>query len=353
MSGLLRKIAYLAVIAFAALQAISLAAAGSVTDSAGRAVSVPERVEKVFAAGAPASVLVYVLAPDMLTGWPRALRIEEKPYVTPAVRELPELGMLTGRGGSANLETVLRVKPDVIIDFGSVRDTFVSLADSVQAQTAIPYLLIDGRLDATASSLRLLGAAIGRRERAEKLAQYVETRLSGIAAAVRDVEPGRRPKVYLARGPDGLESGVAGSINTEIIERAGGRNVIEADAGRKGLVRVSMEQILLADPDVVVTWDRGFYERAQSDPLWKDVRAVREGRLYLSPVLPFGWIDRPPSLNRLMGLIWLAKLFYPDRFKTDLRESVREFYALFYHVDLADAELDRLMPWTPEKTSRP
>ena len=37
-----------------------------------------------------------------------------------------------------------------------------------------------------------------------------------------------RSRVYLARGPDGMESGLKGSINTEIIERAGGRNVAGA-----------------------------------------------------------------------------------------------------------------------------
>jgi iron complex transport system substrate-binding protein len=39
---------------------------------------------------------------------------------------------------------------------------------------------------------------------------------------------------------------VVGSINTEIIERAGGRNVAAA-VGQKGLVRVSMEQVIVPD----------------------------------------------------------------------------------------------------------
>ena len=41
--------------------------------------------------------------------------------------------------------------------------------------------------------------------------------------------------------------------------------------------------------------------------------AVREKRVYLSPTAPFGWIDRPPSLNRVIGLKWLAGLFYPEQ----------------------------------------
>mgnify|MGYP000093126919 CR=1 FL=1 len=142
-----------------AAAAASQASAGTVTDSAGRKVDVPDEIRTVYAAGGPASVLVYMLRPDALAGWPRALREWERPYVPPAYRDLPETGMLTGRGGEANLERMLELEPDVIIDFGSVRDTFISLADRVQRQTGIPYLLFDGRLENTADSLRRVGAA--------------------------------------------------------------------------------------------------------------------------------------------------------------------------------------------------
>ena len=63
------------------------AAARSFTDSAGRSVVVPDQVGRVFAAGGPAAVALYVMRPDAMIGWPRALRSEEKPYVLPAVRE--------------------------------------------------------------------------------------------------------------------------------------------------------------------------------------------------------------------------------------------------------------------------
>src|SRR5438105_3872791 len=119
--------------------------ARTVTDSAGRKVEVPDRIERVFAAGPPASILLYMLAPEKMTGWPDPPRAEERPYIAPPYRDLPALGRLTGRGGTANLEVVVREKSDLILDFGSVRDTYVSLANNVQEQTKIPYILIDGR----------------------------------------------------------------------------------------------------------------------------------------------------------------------------------------------------------------
>jgi iron complex transport system substrate-binding protein len=330
----------------------ALAAARTVTDSARRSIEVPETIGKVFAAGPPASILLYMLAPEKMTGWPDPPTVEERPFIAPPYRDLPALGRLTGRGGTANLEVVLKIEPDLILDFGSIRDTYISLANGVQEQTKIPYILIDGRFEATPSALRLLGDILGVKSRAERLANYVETTFAEIAAALKAVPAEARPRVYLARGSDGLETGVLGSINTEIIERVGGRNVAQA-AGQSGLVRASMEQLIVADPDIILTWDRNFFSRVFNDPLWTAIKAVRERRVYLAPTAPFGWIDRPPSLNRVMGLKWLAGVFYPDVFPEDLRQATREFYRLFYHVDASDAELDSLIAWSKGQAPPP
>jgi iron complex transport system substrate-binding protein len=321
--------------------------ARTVTDSAGRNVEVPDTINRVYAAGPPASILLYVLAPDRLTGWPRAPHPYERPYIAAPYRDLPVTGRLTGRGDTANLEVVLRDRPDLIVDFGSVRETYASLADRVQTQTGIPYVLIDGRFEATPASLRLMGQILGVEERADTLAAYVETLFADLDAGLAEVPLDKRPRVYLARGPAGLETGLRGSINTEIIERAGGRNV--ADPGdssiRRGIVDVSIEQVIVANPDTIITWDPVFYRSVWNDPLWAGIPAVTGKRVWLSPTAPFGWIDRPPSINRIIGLKWLSGLFFPDRFDFDLADETRRFYKLFYHVDLTDDELNRLIEW--------
>ena len=325
--------------------ACRVALARTITDSAGRTVEIPDEVDKVYAAGPPAMVLVYVLKPQALTGWPRAPYPEEMPYIAKPYRNLPETGRLTGHGGEANLETVLRIHPDLIIDFGSVTETYKSLADRVQTQTGIPYVLVDGRFEHTAAALRLVGQVLGVPERGERLAEYVEQTFHDLDAALAKVPEDQRPRTYLARGPDGLETGLEGSINTEIIERAGGRNVADAGGKQTGIVKVSMEQVIVADPDTIITWDRNFYRDVWTDPLWQGIDAVQRGRVYLSPTAPFGWIDRPPSINRIIGLKWLASIFYPDKIKLDSRKTTREFYKLFYHVDLTDQKLDTLIQW--------
>lgn len=317
--------------------------ARTVTDSAGRHVDIPDHVARVVAAGPPASTLVYVLAPDKMVGWVRAPSEEEKPFLLPSVRNLPEVGRLTGRGNTLSLERLVSAKPDLVIDFGSINETDRSLADRIQSQTGIPYLLVDGRFENTPAALRLLGDILGVTDRGDVLAKAAEATFERVDRVKSAVPPARLPRVYLARGPSGLETAVRGSLNAEIIERAGGVNVAVAAEGARNLATVSPEEIISWAPDTIVTLDRSFYEGAATNSGWQPVPAVSNRRIYLAPSLPFGFIDAPPSVNRLIGLTWLVHVFYPDKAQGSLRDDVRDFYKLFYQVDLTDSDLDRLL----------
>lgn len=315
--------------------------AREVTDSAGRRVPVPARVQRVFPAGPPAAIWLYTLDPEALLGWPRANRPEEIEFLLPGIGNRPEVGRLTGRGNTANLETVLSLKPDLIVDTGSVRNTFVELADRVQSQTGIPYALIDGSLEAVPQGYRLLGELMGVRERAEGLARYAENTLRTVRERVAAVPRAQRPRVYYARGPLGLETGLDGSINVEMFESMGLDLVSTRMPG--GLARVPFEQVLAWDPEVIITIDQTFAQTVAQNPLWRGVSAVKNGRVHLSPKLPFGWVDFPPSVNRLPGLWWIGSKVLPAQFPDDLAAMARDFYRRFYQVDLTPAQVQRVL----------
>lgn len=73
---------------------LTAAPAREVIDSAGRKVEVPDRIERIMAAGPPASVLVYMLAPEKMIGWNLKPREAELPFLAPMVRDLPQLDQL-------------------------------------------------------------------------------------------------------------------------------------------------------------------------------------------------------------------------------------------------------------------
>jgi iron complex transport system substrate-binding protein len=313
-----------------------------IVDSAGRKVALPPRVERVYAAGPPASVLAFAVAPDKLIGWTSHFRDYERPFVAPKYADLPALGRLTGRGNTANVEVVIAARPDLVFDYGAITSTYASLADRVQVQTGIPYVLLDGDFDRMADSIEQYGRIVGEEQRGTELAAYARQTVADIAHRLATIPPAKRPRVYYGRGPRGLDTGLAGSINMESIEQVGAVNVA-AELGRGGLVQVSVEQVLRWNPDVIVTIDPNFFASVRRDPLWREIAAVKSGRVYLAPNAPFGWIDFPPSINRLIGLRWLCRVLYPDAFPEDLRPAVRDFYTRIYHQTPTDAQLDALL----------
>lgn len=312
------------------------------TDAAGRRVEIPNQISRVVAAGPPAAVLLYTLAPERMIGWVRTPSPAQKAFLLAGVRDLPQYGRLTGRGGMAKLENVLNFTPDLIVDIGSVGPTYVALANNVQDRTKIPYVLLDGTLSKTPQVYRLLGELLGVKDRAEQLARYAEEILSGSSARIASIPEAERPRVYYGRRVDGLETGLAGSINLEVLERAGAINVA-ASAGTGGITKVSIEQVVSWNPDVILALDPGFYRSVATDPLWSSVKAVRDKRIYLSPNLPYGWLEEPPGVNRLIGVRWLTSILYPKQFPEDLRGITRDFYKRFYQVDLGEQQLDGLL----------
>ena len=324
-----------------ALAVVHEARARDIVDAKGRTVTIPDAPARVFAAGPPASVLLYAVAPEAMVGWVRAPRDSDLPYLLPATHGLPELGRLAGRGGDVTLEVLLATQPDLIVNFGTVNSSYIDLANSITDQTGIPYILIDGSFENTPAALRMMGEAMGVPARGEALAAYAEETLARVDAVLAEVAPQARPQVYLARGSEGLETPARGSVNAEIVERVGATNVALGET--RGLITPSLEQVIAWAPDTILTIDRDFAASVRENADWQAVPAVAEGRVLLAPSAPFGWIDSPPSINRLIGLRWLSHSFYPDQTQGDLRAEVRDFHRLFWQVEPDEAMLDRLL----------
>ena len=329
----------------AALAALPWSAALSVTTTPPRAhvfgrLPAPGRVRRVFAAGPPAAVLAHVVAPDKLLGWPQQLTPQARAWLAPGVRDQPFLGRLSGRGSTMPLEKLLALGPDLILDAGTVNATHLSTAESVHEQTGIPCVLLPGQLPDSPWQLLEAGRLLGVPSRGERLARAAEA-MRAAAGPRRDHAVAKGARVYLARGADGLETALAGSINAEAIELAGGANV--ATGPGRGTARVSLEQVVAWAPEVMLTQDAGFHARALADSTWKRLPALRARRFHLVPRLPFGWLDEPPGVNRLIGLPWLVAMLSGGTGVDDQAGRVKAFHELFYGYAPERSAIERLM----------
>ncbi len=338
---MLQRRSVLGLLAAGALARPAAAAPRTFVDSAGRGVVVPDRATRILAAGPPASILIYAMAPDAMIGWVPPPADDAKPFLLPGVRDLPASGRLTLRGQEPDLGRIARLKPDLIVDFGSTGPQYAALADKIASATQVPYALIDGHPDRLPKSLRLAGDLLGRRERGEALAVYAERSLAKIDAMLLEVPADKRPRFFLARGGDGLQSAVKGSGLTEVLERAGGVNVADGPAQRGGAITATFDNIAAWKPDVIVAFDKAAADAVRGDAGWKAAAAGK--RVLIAPIVPWDWLGEPPSVQQLLGLRWLASAFYPVQGKADLATEAREFHRLFYGVTPSDTELAALI----------
>jgi iron complex transport system substrate-binding protein len=327
--------ARLAALILVALSATPVLAA-ELTDSAGRRVVVPDRVNRVMPADAAAEVLVYVLAPDKLIGWVRPPMGD----LPARYARLPVLGWLTGPNPIATAATVTRIRPDVIVDVGPVTPDRAAFADQITQTTGVPYILFDGSFNRTPTVLRTAGRLLGVAERADDLAGSAEHAINGLRGRLLIQSATDRPRVYYGRGASGLEPALPGSLEAAAIEDAGAINV--AAAAGDGQPVITRERLREWNPGIIIAEERSFYEALLRGPAWRDLAAVRAKHVYLEPSRPFGWIDDPAGVNRLIGLYWLSVVLYPSDTQDDVRSLAQDFYDKFYGVKLSDKAIETI-----------
>src|SRR5262245_43906068 len=310
---------------------------GRFVDDANRRVTVPARVARVFAAGAPAEVLLYTLVPDFMVGRNRvpsgdALEFFPPEYRQPTlIRQLPEVD-----NPAADAELVA-LKPDAYVDYGTVSDDYIASLEAVQKRTGIPSLILNGDLSRIPETYRRLGTALGVSDRGQRLGTAAERLLMKYRGALAGSAPVR---VYMACSADGYAACVEGASAAEQLQWLGGINVAgtRETAPRRAL---TIDEIKAMNPQVVIAG--GPVSRLRKDPAWQGMPAVAAGRVYQWPSLPYGWGARPPSVNRLPGVIWLAYVARGRSFDADFQSDVRAFFKDFYHLDLTDAQMQKLL----------
>lgn len=290
--------------ALAVAASLGAAHAAEVVDATGRTVAIPDRITRVMPAGAPAAVLLSALAPDLMIGWPHRPGESAAAFLPSGVMALPEIPSLTGRQDV--VASVKQLEPDLVLDYGDTDPRYIALAKKVQDVSGVPTLLLDGKLSLTPLALRVLGRTLHREARAEELARFAE----GVLASAGSRRSATT--VVLVRGATGKEVATPGTGSSEAIEFLGWTVLapVRPAAGSSDDVPnyqpATVQQIASLDPDIVLFANPAMAEVVRSDTSWAGLRAVRDHHAWVVPMLPFGWLDGPPSLNRLLGIAWLS-----------------------------------------------
>lgn len=318
--------------------------AKTLTDMEGKKVTLPDQTDRVFGSSPPMNYLLYTLNPDKMIGLnfkaKNSNNSADEQFLNKKFLSLPIIGSFHGGGQSINLESLMAYKPQLVLVWQD--DMLVQTVAKEIEKTKIPTFMIPFReINDMPKGFRLAGNAIGENKRGEVLATYTQGIISEVHNNVSKEKPIR---YYYAEGLDGLSTECDKSFHVEAMNFAGGANVHRCQqSGILGLEKISFETLLTYNPDVIVVQNKSLYFDLKNDPMWKNLRAVKSGRIHLVPVQPFNWVDRPPSFMRVIGIQWLAHLFHPKEYKVDLTKRTKEFYDLFLHVKLSDEQTKNLL----------
>lgn len=315
-----------------------------ITDMAGRTMTVPLEIESVFSTGPAAAIYLYTLVPDKLLGWNYALNDIEKSIILEQYHDLPNFG----QGDAVNYEAVIAAGPTIALNVTSINDGSIDASDALAEQLGVPVVMVSSDLLDAPAVYRFMGELFGVEEQAEALAAYAEETFNAISSL--DIPNEEKVRIFYGNGEDSLETAPAGSSHGQIIDLVNAVNVADLELGDGSRVQISAEQLLAWDPDVIIVngepkadmTGSAAAEAILADPLFATLKAVQNGAVYGTPNAPFSWVDRPPGPNRIIGMRWLSGLIYPTYLNFDVDEEVREFFQLFYHVELSDEQLTQL-----------
>jgi len=314
------------------------ASAREITDMVARTVNVPDKIFKIYGVSPPVTYLIYSIDASLVAAVNSPVGKYEKGFLKQSYKNLPVAGGIFGQGRSINMESIMEIKPDMVI-FWAWKDNGINSRYAEKMQNAgIPSVFLDlDRLEAYPRAYRFLGDILGKKERCERLASYIENSLKSVSDVVSIIPDKKKVSVYYAEGIDGLSTERSSSIHAELISLAGGINVHHGDApDHYGMEKISIEQILLYDPEVILVQEKAFYDSIFSDKRWQSVSAVKTKRIHLIPKSPFNWLDRPPSFMRALGLKWLANILYPSLYRIDPLTETKRFYRLFLDTELGN-----------------
>jgi iron complex transport system substrate-binding protein len=196
----------------------------------------------------------------------------------------PEVSKLPSVGGWSNpsLEKLAALGPDLVI----VDDAEGPFVEDSFRKLGLKFMLAPTRtVEDVYRAMAQLGQATGHEQQAARL---IAATRDGLARVTQKTAGLTRPKVVLIvdRTPGTLRdlyTATAGGFLGDLIEIAGGR--IAVPPGKNGYGALSKEDLLAANPDMILDFTHEPKSRFSSDPMeaWRELpelKAVRTGRVY-------------------------------------------------------------------------
>ena len=204
--------------------ALSVVPAGArvAVDMAGRRITLPESLQRVYVASPPENHLACAIDPSLMVGLTLPLKEGARKFLPANLWQLPVIGGFYGLGHTPNMEVLLKARPQLVICWQ--RNAIDAKFDVFLQRFDIPvaYFTLE-RLQDYPANIPTPGAIVGTSATFGKnWPAYAEKALREILPAVEAIPEAQRVRVYYAEGADGLSTDGRGTWHAELIDLAGG-----------------------------------------------------------------------------------------------------------------------------------
>ena len=249
-----------------------------------------------------------------------------------------------GSFGTMNVEEMMKINPDMVIIYKRDAETMLPILESAGIKTVVfDY----GDLQEVQDGMKILGGLLGgdSEKNAETMIKWHEDSAKEMDSLFGSLSDDEKPTV-LHLYDENLKV-VTNSFNTNMIERAGGKNVATEDGSdqtNSANDSVNFEQILAWDPDYIVLGNfskitpEQIYNNELAGQDWSQLTAVKNKRVYKVPMGLYRW-DAPNTEAHLF-MEWFAKMLHPDKASSiDLEADTKEYYKTLFNHDVTDDEM--------------
>ncbi len=340
----------------------------TVTDLAGRRVTLNTPIERiVLVRGRDIYALGLLLGGEIegkLVAWgPDLESCDNDAYRRflashPRLAEVPKLGSVYQDALSP--EAVLALGPDLVIVDLFMADRGYRCVERMK-QAGLPLVFLDFSRDPLSNpqrSLEVLGRALGKEDRARKINAFIDAELDKVLARLPERDDDSAPSIYVEAGYQGAAEygptyGYACDAQGRmtgwgaVLDRLGAKNIAGGVVPHRGPIHP--EHLFKTDPDVIVItgacWSSpsdatrlGYYTEAgearrrlaafTARPGWKELSAVRSGRVYGL------YHNFSMQMTDFVAVQQLARWLYPGRFDDlDPQSAHRDFHERFMPVE--------------------
>lgn len=303
----------------------------TVVDQLGREVELDGTPEKIISSYyISTSLLINLGVQDKLVGIEAKAKTRE--MYKKVAKELIDLPAV-GTSKEINVEECANLNPDLVIIPTRLKE-FIPKFEELK----IPVIAIEPEtLDQFKETVKLIGKAVGKEEKANKLVNYYDDTISKVKELNKNLT--EKQNVYLAGSDSVLKTCTSKMYQNYMFEVCGGENVTK-ELTDGYWTTISVEELVKKNPDVIYMVGYASYSKDDilKDERLKGVNAINNNKVYVFPSTLEAWDYPTPS--SMLGILWLENNLHPDLYsKEDYIKDAKEFYKEFYDIEVSEEEL--------------